>query len=536
MAGALLSTAAPYAENADRRQSRLDRALLNVWGRTSSHLLSGLGHMRRRRLVQQVEDQKRKLSCLSDQQLRHGADELRCRLTSVGLNLEGIASAFALAREAARRHTGMRHFTVQLFGGAAMMDGAVAEMQTGEGKSVTALLPAVAAALAGRPVHVVTVNDYLARRDAEQFDAVYSALGLKVGLVVHELEARQRQEAYGCDVTYCTNKELVFDYLRDRLALGTRRARARLLVNELFKTGWDRRPSALLLRGLHFAIVDEADSVLIDEGRTPLILSGIEADLDNEAELYEDALDIARRLAQGADYYVLANEKAIRLTPAGERSLAQLTTGRKGLWAIRRAREELVQQALSAIHLFQRDVQYIVHEGKVQIVDEYTGRVMPDRSWEHGLHQLIEAKENCAITERHRTLERITYQRFFPRYLHLCGMTGTASEAAGELRAVYGLRIVSDTDQSPVAQSKLWYAHISNCGAEMERCRPLGNHSHPRQPGRAGWHTVGRCIRACGRATCQSRATARHPERAPGSRGGRDCRRRWTARPRHSCD
>jgi preprotein translocase subunit SecA len=309
-----------------------------------------------------------------------------------------------------------------------------------------------------------------------------------------------------------------------------------LLVNELFKTGWDRKPSALLLRGLHFAIVDEADSVLIDEGRTPLILSGIEADLDSEAGLYEDALDIARRLARHEDYHVLANEKAIRLTPAGERSLAQLAAGRKGLWAIRRAREELVQQALSAIHLFQRDVQYIVHEGKVQIVDEYTGRVMPDRSWQHGLHQLIEAKENCAITERHRTLERITYQRFFPRYLHLCGMTGTASEAAGELRAVYGLRIVSDTDQSPVAQSKLWYAHISNCGAEMERCRPLGNHSHPRQPGRVGWHTVGRCIRACGRATCQSRAAASHPERAPGPRGGRDCRRRWTARPRHSCD
>jgi preprotein translocase subunit SecA len=347
----------------------------------------------------------------------------------------------------------MRHFTVQLLGGAAMMDGAVAEMRTGEGKSLTALLPAVTAALAGRPVHVVTVNDYLVRRDAEQFNGVYGALGLKVGFVAHEQEAQQRQEAYSCDVTYCTNKELVFDYLRDRLALGSRRARARLLVNELFKIGWDRRPSALLLRGLHFAIVDEADSVLIDEGRTPLILSGMEADLDSGAGLYEDALDIARRLAQHEDYHAQANERTIRLTPAGERSVAQLAAGRNGLWAIRRAREELVQQALSAIHLFQRDVQYIVHEGKVQIVDEYTGRVMPDRSWEHGLHQLIEAKENCAITEQHRTLERITYQRFFRRYLHLCGMTGTASEAAGELRAVYGLRIVRIPTNRPLRRS-----------------------------------------------------------------------------------
>jgi preprotein translocase subunit SecA len=455
MADALLSTTAPYAESADRRQSRLDRALLNVWGRTSSYLQSGLGQMRRTRLVQIVEDQQGKLTYLSEQQLRHAADELRSRLTSTGLKLQGVGFAFALAREAARRHTGMQHFTVQLLGGAAMMDGAVAEMQTGEGKSLTALLPAVAAALAGRPVHIVTVNDYLARRDAEQFAAVYGALGLTVGLITHGQNARQRQEAYACDVTYCTNKELVFDYLRDRLMLGARRARTRLLINELFKTTWNGRASALLLRGLHFAVVDEADSVLIDEARTPLILSGMEADINSEAGLYEDALDIARRLVQHEDYHVLANEKAIRLTLAGERSLVQLAAGRKGLWAIRRAREELVQQALSAIHLFRRDVQYIVHSGKVQIVDEYTGRVMPDRSWEHGLHQLIEAKENCAVTQRYRTLERITYQRFFRRYLHLCGMTGTASEAAGELRAVYGLRVVRIPTNRPLRRANL---------------------------------------------------------------------------------
>jgi preprotein translocase subunit SecA len=459
----LPSSATPYPEKVDRRQIWLDRALLNLWGHASSHLLAEIGHRRRAQLIQRVKAQD--LTCLSDRQLRDLADELRQRLISTGLNLEGLASAFAIAREATRRHTGMRHFDVQLLGGAAMMDGAVAEMKTGEGKSLTALLPAVAAALVGLPVHIITVNDYLARRDAEQFYPVYAALGLSVGLVVHDQEARQRQQAYACDVTYCTNKELVFDYLRDRLALGGRRARARLLVNELFKTGSDRQPPALLLRGLHFAIVDEADSVLIDEARTPLILSGVQADIENDSRLYDAALDIARRLVEHEDYHVLANEKAIKLSAAGERQLTRLTAGRKGLWAIRRAREELVRQGLSALHLFRRDAQYIVADGKVQIVDEYTGRVMPDRSWEHGLHQLIEAKESCAITERHRTLDRITYQRFFRRYLHLCGMTGTATETAGELRAVYGLQVVRIPTNRPLRRM--------NSGTRMFRTSEL---------------------------------------------------------------
>jgi preprotein translocase subunit SecA len=453
MAAPLLSAATPYAEKSDRRQSRLDRALLHAWGRTSSYLRSAAGHRQRERLVARAEGQEKELTSHSDRQLRQRADDLRCRLVSAGSDPETIASAFALAREAARRHTGMRHFGVQLLGGAAMMGGGLAEMQTGEGKSLTALLPAVAAALSGRPVHVVTVNDYLARRDAEQFRSVYRALGLTVGLVEHGQEARERQRAYATDVTYCTNKELVFDYLRDRLALGACRSRARLRVSELFKGGLAGDRPTLLLRGLHFAIVDEADSVLVDEARTPLILSGMQEDPESDAALYQTALDLAHRLVPGDDYHVRASEKAVRLTPTGERRVAELAGGLQGLWAIRRAREELVQQALSAFHLFQRDVHYIVAEGKVQIVDEYTGRVMPDRSWERGLHQLIEAKESCALTERNRTLARITYQRFFRRYLHLCGMTGTATETAGELEAVYGLRVVRIPTNRPLRRT-----------------------------------------------------------------------------------
>jgi preprotein translocase subunit SecA len=349
----------------------------------------------------------------------------------------------------------MRHFRVQLLGGAAMMGGALAEMQTGEGKSLTALLPAIAAALSGRPVHIVTVNDYLARRDAELFRPACNALGLTVGLVQHGQKFQDRQWAYACDITYCTNKELVFDYLRDRLALGVRHGRARLVVDELFKTKLAGQSQGLLLRGLHFAIVDEADSVLIDEARTPLILSGVPGEAESDPGLYEAALDFARRLLPDEDFRVSESRKAIQLTARGEGRIADFTVGLQGLWAIRRAREELVQQALSALHFFRRDVQYIVADGKVQIVDEYTGRVMPDRSWEHGLHQLIEAKERCAITERRHTLARITYQRFFRRYLHLCGMTGTAIETAGELRAVYGLRVVRIPTNRPLRRTNL---------------------------------------------------------------------------------
>ena len=323
-----------------------------------------------------------------------------------------------------------------------MMGGALAEMETGEGKTLTALLPAITAVLMGRPVHIITVNDYLARRDAEQLAPVYHALGITVGLVEHGQLPQERQRAYASDVTYCTNKELVFDYLRDRLALGSRRARARLLVDGISTRQLTDRHPPLLLRGLHFAIVDEADSVLIDEARVPLILAGTQDGTENAAGLYETALDIARRLARGDEFNVRANEKSIMLTDRGKGRIALLTAGLPGLWAIRRAREELVQHALAALHLYGRDVQYIVANGKVQIVDEYTGRVMPDRSWESGIHQLIEAKEHCAITERRKTLAQMTYQRFFRRYMHLCGMTGTAIEPAGELYGTYGLRVM----------------------------------------------------------------------------------------------
>ena len=514
------AAATPYPERADRKESRLDGALLGAWGRISPYLPSVLRRGKLARLVRSAEGHEQRITGLTDKGLREVADALRDRLQPAGAGVDEVAQAFALAREASRRHCGKRQFPVQLLGGAVMMGGALAEMQTGEGKTLTALLPAIAGGLMRRPVHIVTVNDYLARRDAEELGPVYRALGLSVGLVEHGQQAQDRQRAYACDVTYCTNKELVFDYLRDRLALGDRRARTRLMLDDLFNlgaAGWSQR---LLLRGLHFAIVDEADSVLIDEARTPLILSGMQEEAD-DVSLYETALDLARRLAQGEDFRLLAGEKTIRLTPRGTRRAQELSAGLPGLWAIRRAREEVIRQSLQALHVFQRDVQYIVAAGKVQIVDEYTGRVMPDRSWEHGMHQLIEAKEQCVITQRHRTLARITYQQFFRRYHHLCGMTGTALETAGELRAVYGLRVVRVPTNKPLRRrnagtqlfgtsAQKWDAVVRSASAAVRAGRAvlIGTRSVD-----ASEHLAADARRG--------RAATGHPQCAAGSPGGR---------------
>jgi len=441
----------PYPERPDPKAGRVDAALTAGWATHSSPLFAPWQRHRLARFAAAVEALGPSLADLDDTALRARAEALRAPLTRQGMRPDLAAAAFALTREASRRILGLRHHAVQLMGGAAMLHGALAEMETGEGKTITALLPAIAFALAGRPVHVVTVNEYLAARDATQLRPVYEALGLTVGLVVLADPSDKHREAFARDVTYCTNKDLVFDYLRDRMALGARRSRGRLLVGELMRGDG---ASPLLLRGLHVAIVDEADSVLIDEARTPLILSGQDG-TGETAEFYADALDLAGQLAPGTDYRLIPAERSLHLTPRGQARLAALAAGRDGLWMVRRAREEIAEQALMARHFYQRGAQYVIADGKVQIVDEFTGRVMPDRSWERGLHQMVEAKEGVEITGRRRTLARITYQRFFRRYFHLCGMTGTAAEVTGELRAVYGLRVTSVPTHHPLRRRNL---------------------------------------------------------------------------------
>ncbi len=384
------------------------------------------------------------------------ARRLRRELRVHGFSEDRVARVFALARHAAGRALGMRHFDVQILGGLVLLNGMVAEMETGQGKTLTAVLPACAAALAGIPVHLITVNDYLARRDAEWMRPVYEALGLRVGAITHELNLEQRQKAYRCDITYCTNKEIVFDYLRDRLTMGARGGSIQMLLERLYQSS--PRLDALRLRGLCFGLVDEADSVLIDEARTPLIISA-PASTRYENQVYRDALEIARLLKYQLDFEIDRAHKKLELTEAGKDALAALAASRTGLWKNTRWREELIQQALSAIHLFIRDKDYLVRDQKVQIVDLYTGRVMGDRSWERGLHQLIETKEQCPLTAPTEAVARISYQRFFRRYRFLAGMTGTAREVANELWTVYRLPVVTVPPNQPLAR-RAGPAHI----------------------------------------------------------------------------
>jgi preprotein translocase subunit SecA len=434
----------PYPERRDAEDRWLDRALTGIQSRLSAQ--RSVAPRRWEPFAQRVEREGKALALAVDPELLLAVRQLRLALTRQGLRPELVVKAFALVRELSTRRLGLRHFPVQLMGGYAMLQGMLAEMETGEGKTITATLPAVTVALTGIPVHVVTVNDYLAQRDAEQLRPLYEACGLTVGLVEHGQTPEQRRAAYACDVTYCTNKELVFDYLRDRIALGRRRSASRVLLERAVGGEGGGR---LLLRGLQFAIIDEADSVLIDEARTPLIISSQTRDPEGP-ELHATALEMADLLERGAEFHVKGREHRVELTPAGRATVADLAAGLGGLWVSNRGREELIEQALAALHLYERDKQYVVQDGKVQIVDEYTGRILADRSWEQGLHQMIETKEQCEITGRRRTLARITYQRFFRRYLRLAGMTGTASEVAGELRAVYGLRVARIPTNRPI--------------------------------------------------------------------------------------
>lgn len=443
-AAASIPAAAPYPERDEPREGKLDRLLTALRYFTGS---ASTGGARLGRIVDATNTSASGMGSWSDAQLRARAVELRPKLRSNGYaDLALTGEVFALAREAASRTIGLRHFDVQLAGGWALLNGMIAEMETGEGKTLAATLAAGTAALSGRAVHVITVNDYLAERDTEWMRPIYQALGLSVGCVRSGMDPDARRAAYGCDITYCSNKEVAFDYLRDRMVLGGKPRAIAMRLEALTGAGVRRR---LLLRGLQFAIVDEADSVLIDEARTPLILSA-QADHSQEEAVHRQALDLARQLSD-ADFQV--RDDGIEIKESGGRRLEKLAQSLTGVWRGPRRREQMVRQALSALHTFKRDKHYLVRDGKVVIIDEFTGRLMPDRSWEQGLHQLIEIKEDCEVTGRRETLARISYQRFFRRYVHLAGMTGTASEVASELWAVYGLRVARIPTHKPVRRS-----------------------------------------------------------------------------------
>jgi len=436
---------------------------------------------RLRPLVARINDLETQTAALSDEALREQTALFRARLAAGETLDDLLPEAFAVVREAGRRVLHMRHYDVQLIGGMVLHHGSIAEMKTGEGKTLVATLPAYLNALSGKGVHVVTVNDYLARRDSEWMGRLYRFLGLSVGVIQHELNDQQRQAAYACDITYGTNNEFGFDYLRD---------------NMKFDLG------SMVQRGHHFAIVDEVDSILIDEARTPLIISGpAEASTDlyyevdriipklKKGEVHQGQVksEDRDRLEASGDYTVDEKNKTVTLTEAGMAHAEQLLAHRLqpgGLYdPANMPLLHHVQQGLRAHVHYQRDVQYMIKDGQVVIVDEFTGRLMPGRRWSDGLHQAVEAKEGVKIERENQTLATITFQNFFRKYGKLSGMTGTAETEAPEFAKIYNLDVIviptnramqriEEPDLVYRTEGEKWNAIVDDVIAKQDEGRP----------------------------------------------------------------
>ncbi|HTT80610.1 MAG TPA: preprotein translocase subunit SecA, partial [Stellaceae bacterium] len=385
-------------------------------------------------IVEQINELEPALEQLTDEQLRARTGEFREKLDQ-GAELDDLlVEAFATVREAGKRTLGQRHFDVQLMGGVVLHRGMIAEMKTGEGKTLVSTLPVYLNALTGNGVHVVTVNDYLARRDAEWMGQIYRLLGMSVGCIVHELDDYERQQAYRCDVTYGTNNELGFDYLRDNMKF---------------------RLEEMVQRPFHYAIVDEVDSILIDEARTPLIISG---PTEDNSELYISVDKLIPALADD-DFEKDEKQKTVTLTESGQEKIETLLRQHgllevDGLYDIHNVSlVHHVNQALRAHKLFARDTEYIVKDDKIVIIDEFTGRMMEGRRYSEGLHQALEAKEGVTVQNENQTLASITFQNYFRMYPKLAGMTGTAMTEAEEFGDIYQLEVIEVPTNEPVRRA-----------------------------------------------------------------------------------
>ena len=399
-------------------------------------------------LADKIESLRSEMQALSDEALKGKTAEYKKRLQE-GASLDDLLpEAYATVREAARRVLNMEHFRVQLLGGIVLHQGRIAEMRTGEGKTLVSTLPAYLNALEGKGVQVVTVNDYLAKRDAEWMGQIHEFLGLTVGVVLNGMNSEERQKAYGCDITYVTNNELGFDYLRDNMVI--------------YK-------EQLVLRDLHYCIIDEVDSVLIDEARTPLIISGQSG---KSTALYEMCDLLARRMQRGedvqeltkmdaimgvvqeetGDFVVNEKDKVINLTEAGVKKVENFFHIQNYADSENLEIQHNVMLALRAHNLMFRDQDYVVKDDQVLIVDEFTGRIMPGRRYSDGLHQAIEAKEHVKVKRESKTMASITFQNFFNLFDKKCGMTGTALTEEKEFREIYGMDVVEIPTNRPVAR------------------------------------------------------------------------------------
>jgi len=385
-----------------------------------------------KKFVEPINALEEKVRVLSDQELSRKTEEFKERLARGETLDDLLIEAFAVVREVARRVVGMRPFDVQIMGAVVLHQGKIAEMQTGEGKTLVATMPAYLNALTGRGVHIVTVNDYLAKRDRYWMGPIFEFLGLSVGLIQHESTPEERKRAYRCDITYGTNVEFGFDYLRDNMAL---------------------RREDVVQRELHYAIIDEVDSILIDEARTPLIISG---PAEENTEIYYKIDRVVRKLTPKEDFDFEEKTRSVWLTEKGIAKIEKLLhvanlyeeTGKGTL-------EHLVRQALRAHYLYKRDVDYVVKDGQVIIVDEFTGRLMYGRRYSDGLHQAIEAKEGLQVASENQTLASITYQNYFRMYEKICGMTGTAKTEEEEFIYTYGMPVVVIPTNKPLRRVTL---------------------------------------------------------------------------------
>ncbi|MBN1226380.1 MAG: preprotein translocase subunit SecA [Deltaproteobacteria bacterium] len=433
--------------------------------------------------AQKISEKSNTLRNHTTRQLRDILDDMQAQFRRAKKGYEQVLSeALSALTEAAHRTTGLRPYPVQIAGAMALYKGYLTEMATGEGKSLTACLPAVLAAWTGRPCHIVTVNDYLAERDTEEMQPFYSLCGVTAGCVTSLMQPKERRENYAKGVVYTTSKELVADFLRDRLIIGAIHQPSRRLIRTMLFPG-RKEIEGLVMRGLDTAIVDEADSVLIDEAVTPLIISRSQ---ENKplANVCRIAHEISSNLIYAVDYHTDIKYKEINLTKEGFQKIENLAHNLPGIWRSPSRREELITQALTGREFYHLDEQYVIQDGKIIIVDEFTGRLMPNRSWRQGLHQAVEAKEGLDLTNPTETLARLSFQQFFRLFRKLSGMTGTASEAAGEFWQIYGLPVVKIPTNRPCirklypdqifASAELkWQAIVKEIIAKHKTGRPV---------------------------------------------------------------
>ncbi len=504
-----------------------------------SNILTRIFGSRNERLLKQYTESVRAINALEPAMVALSDDELRARTAELKAKVAGgvtlddvLVEAFAVVREAGKRTLGMRHFDVQLIGGIALHNGKIAEMRTGEGKTLVATLPAYLNALSGNGVHIVTVNDYLAQRDADWMGRIYRFLGLTVGINLSQLPHAEKQAAYAADITYGTNNEFGFDYLRDNMVFA---------------------PGERVQRGQNYAIVDEVDSILIDEARTPLIISG---QADDNVEMYYRLNELAPRLARQADekgsgdYWVDEKAHQVLLSEEGHEH-AEALLGNAGLIPAGSSLYDAhniglmhhLYAALRAHSLFHRDQQYVVQNGEVVIVDEFTGRLMSGRRWSDGLHQAVEAKEGVPIQRENQTLASITFQNYFRMYGKLAGMTGTADTEAFEFQQIYHLETVVIPTHQPMIRRdendlifRTFQEKVDAIVADIKDCHARG------QPVLVGTTSIensevlvegaGKGEAAAQRAQRQA-ACARGRDRRAGGPAGRHHHRHEHGRPRH---